>query len=190
MRAATSQANLTASPGYDSTSVSVWPTTGLEDWPFVHGILWLGASPQTFRWWRVDYADAGNADGVLEAGRLIIAKAWQPTRNRRFGMSFTFIDPSPRRAARGGQLHVLPLERRRRLDFGLALLSETEVMENAFELQRLRGLGKDVLVIPDPTKTAQQARQAIYGLLPELSPISDPRFNNYEVRFAVEEMLP
>ncbi|MCG8596121.1 MAG: hypothetical protein MI785_17410 [Kiloniellales bacterium] len=189
VRAAAVQPDLVAAPGYDSGSLPVWPAAGLETWPFVHAILWLGAAVQSFRWWRVDYADLGNPDGYLQAGRLYIAKAWQPSRNRRRGLSLGFQDLSPRERTRGGQLYPLALPRTRVLSFALGFLSEAEMYANAFELDRLRGRSGDLLVIPDPDKPAQIQRQAVYGLQAELTPIVDPAHEVFETAFTVEEQI-
>ncbi len=189
VRAAATQTDLTAAPGYDSGSLSVWPTTGLETWDFVHGILWLATSVQTFRWWRVDVADLDNPDGYLQAGRLFLSKAWQPSRNRQRGLAIAFEDLSPRERARGGQIYPLALPRRRVLQFTLRFQSEAEMYANAFELDRLRGRSGDVLVIPDPDKSAQIQRQTVYGLQAELVPIVDPAHNLFEKAFVIEEQI-
>ena len=189
IRAAAAQPDLVAAPGYDSGTLPVWPTTGLETWAFVHGIRWLSAAAQTFRWWRVDFADLNNPAGYLQAGRLFITKAWQPTRNRRRGLSIAFEDLSPRERARGGQVYPLALPRRRVLQFVLHFLEEQEMFDNAFEIDRLRGRSGDLLVIPDPDKPDQIQRQAVYGLQAELPPIVDPAFNVFEKPYVIEEQV-
>ena len=189
IRGATTQANLTAAPGYDSGAITAWPQSGLDDWDFVHVFKWLGASPQTFRWWRVDLTDAANPDGHLQAGRLYLSDAWQPARNLQYGWSIGFADDSIKRRATGGQSWVTARGKRRVLDFTLGFLSEAEMYDNAFDIDRRRGEHADVLAIRDPDDTAHVHRQMVYGLIDGLKPIVNPNFNLFEKSYRIEEAL-
>lgn len=196
IRAAATQGDLTAAPGYDSTAITAWPTAGLEDWGTVNSVLWLAAAPQSFRWWRIDLADAANPAGFLEAGRLYIADAWQPSRNLEYGWSTAWQDPSEFALALGGQEYAVERRRRRLIQFTIPIVAESqaaaeaEAYGKAFELQRLRGLSGDVLAIRDPDNAAQLQRQTIYGRMAELRPIVNTAFNIFTTRFAFREMLP
>ncbi len=197
IRAAATQANLTAAPGYESGVVTAWPTTGLDDWETVNSILWLGdAGAQTFRWWRVDLADAANPAGFLEAGRLYLANAWQPSRNLDYGWSTAWLDPTELNLALGGQEYDIGRRRRREITFAIPIVAnsqaeaEAEAYDQPFEIQRRRGRSGDVLAIRDPDNADQLQRQTIYGRMAELRPIVNTAFKSFTTRFAFRETLP
>ncbi len=97
VRAATSQANLTAAPDYDSTTVyalansSYDATTYATDWPRgTHAFLYAGSGAWSSlfskRWVRVDLTDATHPDGYFQAGRLLaLDQGWAPSRYFAFG---------------------------------------------------------------------------------------------------------
>ena len=191
VRGATSQANLTAAPGYDSGSGSMWPATGRPsgyDGVKLWSLLYLSAA-QSFRWWRFDVADAANPDGYFEAGRWIVDAAWQPAKNLRYGWGVGWDDPSEIVRAIGGQAWPVPRSRARVLEFTLGSMSEDEMMANAYEIARKRGKAKDVLVARDPAATTHLHRQMIYGLMAELPPLVNRTFNLYETGYRLEELI-
>lgn len=195
VRAAATEADVTASPGYDSGSLTLWPTTGLEDWDWVHRVLFLGASggtgdgAQSYRYWRVDVSDAGNADGYFQMGRLMLAASWQPTRNLGFGWSLGWIDESPQKQAIGGQSSSLDRRARRVLNWSLDWMNEADANE-AFELDRTVGRKKPVLVVRDPATASRAQRQTIYGKQQQLQLVDERAFQLYRKRYQIEEMLP
>jgi hypothetical protein len=195
IRAATSQANLTAAPGYDSGTVSMWPAAGkpagYAATDRLHAIHYL-ATAQSFRWWRADLTDAANPDGYFEAGRLVIDAAWQPSRNFVVGWTLGVIDVSaPVRSARG---HLWPgitdSAKARAIEFGLRALSEDEMRANAYELDRKRARSKDVLALRDPAANANLHLWTVYGLISELGPLRHITMSRYEKSYRVEEMTP
>lgn len=158
IRAATSEANLTAAPGYDSTAIA-FPIAGTLDAALiaarrVHGVKWLGAAGQNFRWWRVDLIDAGNPDGYLEAGRLYLAAGFQPATNYQFGAGLEPVDNTEHRETMGG--NTVPgggsePKRVLRLPLVFAALADYRAL---MDLARLRGHRRDVLVVLDPDAPA------------------------------------
>lgn len=192
VRAAASQGDLTASPGYDSGAGSLFPTTrpDLDDWPLLWSYRHL-AAPETYRWWRIDVADAGNTDGFFKAGRIILDRAFQPARNISYGWGVELIDDSPRAAALGGQLWPSPRNAiRRALNGSLRFLDEDEAYGAVHELVRRRGASRDVIVVRDPEATAHWHRQMVYGLLDGPVQLPNWEFRLHEWQFRVEEMLP
>lgn len=189
-RGAASEAGLTAAPGYDGGTVSAWTSFGQPaGWDVLHSLK-FPATPQSFQWWRCDAADPDNAseDGV-DIGRLYIDAAWQPSINIQYGAGLGFIDPSIVGLARGGQLLVQPLRRRRAGTFLLDFLREDEMLRNAFELDRLRGVEKDVLLVVDPAATEHLHRYSVYGLLTELKPIVLPKSGVFQKPYSLEELI-
>lgn len=71
-RFATSQANLTASPLYDSTMIDVWagsPSAAyISSWEYAHGFGTF--SSVNALWARVDFDFTGNTDGYVQLGGL------------------------------------------------------------------------------------------------------------------------
>lgn len=189
VRGANSLASVTSGPGYDSSTISVWPTTGIPAADSFTSLLFM-ATAQTFQYWRIDVNDAANADSYVEAGRIYISDAWQPTVNVQYGWAMQWIDPSPKELAVGGQMYVNQVTSHRVLGFSLDFLGEDEMFNSAYELGRLRGSKKDALVIRDPTGTTHLHRQMIYGLFRNLAPIVNTTFNIYQQRMEVEELIP
>lgn len=191
VRGATSEANLTASPGYDSTAgVDLWPSSGKPDADVQHSFLRLG-SAQTYRWWRVDVADAGNADGYFQLGRLMIAGAWAPSVNYSFGAGIGWLDPSP--VDQGVAGHLFPLEREKHRVFTLPFQFQTKAdcLDGAYELQRKRGASKDVFVVLDSAETTYLHTAMVHGLMAgTAAPFTNDFFQRYSFSLRIEELLP
>lgn len=187
IRTANTQAELTAAPDYDSTLITFWPTTGLEDWDRVSGFHF--PSTQTNRWVRIDIVDAANPDGYFQSGRLYVANMWQPTVNMSYGGGVGFDDDSGHNNASGGPTIITTNSKRRILNFELGFLSETEMYNNAFSIDLRRGSSKDILVIPDPSNNDQLQNQSVYGLMKNLQPIINARYGIFKKRYTVTEMI-
>lgn len=201
-RAAASQSDLTADPAYDSGELDVWPHADIEtDWEYMHGMHWLGAAAaQTFQWWRLDLSDpaprgpkqngAFTTAEYLQAGRIILANAWQPTRNLSYGWGIGWQDPSPMQDSAAGQTYSDQLARKRRLAFTLSAGTEDDLYENAFQIDRRFGASRGILVSRDPSNTRRLMDQTIYGRNVDVGePIINERFNIYSKRYGLVEML-
>jgi hypothetical protein len=192
IRAAATQGDLTANPGYDTGSLSLWTAAGKPSpaalrLPSLH----LPAAAQSFRWWRLDLADAANPDGFLEAGRLYIADAPTFGRNYDVGASWYHVDESEHVTARGGQVTVEELQRRRGLRVRLGRMSEDEAFGTVYELERVRGRARDVLALPRPDATTHLHRQSIYGLMKRLGGLRlDAPVGLYSTTIEIEELIP
>jgi hypothetical protein len=190
IRAADTEANLTASPGYDSGDVTVWTLAGKPASATQFLSLAFYATAKSYRWWRIDITDAANPDGFVDLGRLYIDAAFQPSRNLAYGWGVQIIDPSVQDQSLGGQTYVTERDVYRVLSFSLPYLTEDEAYEDAYELFRARGIKKDVLAIRNPDATTHLHRQSVYGLLLESPPIVNSKFNIHEAPFKVKELLP
>tara|TARA_R110002096_G_scaffold172484_2_gene346170 strand:- start:4017 stop:4823 length:807 start_codon:yes stop_codon:yes gene_type:complete len=190
IRAATSEANLTAAPGYDSTAVNMWDATWPSDEDPVHSITWLGSSPETYQWWRIDVSDLSNPDNYFQVGRLYIDNAWQlpANKNIEYGWELRFIDPATKSRSKAGQLYAESAQRWRQIIMSINFQSEDEMYDNVYELIRRRGISKDIFVIRDPDATKHLIRQSIYGQLAQMPPIANTRTNIFRSRFIIEEM--
>lgn len=190
VRGATSQGNLVSSPGYDSTAVSHWPTSGLDNWDRTHGIDYNDIA-NTFRWWRIDIADASNPDGFYEAGRCYLSTIFQPTLNINFNWDIGWKDSSAIQESAGQQSYPEIKNKLRELKFTLDFQSESQMFgsETPFETDRLRGSSKDILAIIDPDNADRIMDWTVYGLMKNLKPISNPNFQLYRKSFVITEMI-
>lgn len=189
IRAATTQANLTASPSHDSTTITLWASTGLDTWDRRHGLYWLPAGHSS-RWLRIDITDGSNPDTVFRAGRLYVANAWQMSRGRLFGDSaLGWIDPSVRTVLPNGQIMVRRSSPRPLSRFTIVSTTESEFKNNADELDRLRGGSRDVLVVIDPGDSSYLHRNMIYGLQALEGSIFNPTAGVFEHQYTIEGLI-
>lgn len=173
VRGATSVANLTnGSAGYDSTATTLMPDANDAWWDRVHGYVWLGASPQTFRYWRADVADAANPAGYFQAGRFYGCNAYQASRGAKLGGSVMVVEPVPTSSSSsahqqtgGGQKYPAVRVKTGGMTFGMEYLPKSESFRSLYKIVRQRGGTKDVHCILDPDDRAFYMEQQIYGTL-------------------------
>lgn len=188
VRGATSEANLTASPGYDSGNQTVWPQTNLDTYERVSGFDVMG-SDQTYRWWRIDITDGSNPDGFVQVGRLFLAQAWQPAVNLAYGWSLGFKDLSKLTRSLGSSAFTNNRRPFRVLNLTLDFQSEDDMYDNAFQFDKLRGKSKDYIFMRDPDSANHLHDQSFQGLVTNLRPIVNPRYGTYRKQYTVEEMV-
>jgi hypothetical protein len=169
VRGADSLDALTTAPAIDTGAVSAWPSTGkpnARSWPnWLSLVTW--ANTATLRFWRLDISDPANADGYLEAGRLVIGAPWQPTYN--FDVSgapiaFDALDTqtkTPFGYIFTGRVAQSPA---RAFNVQITATNRREVMDGIFEIQRLRGMWGDVICCLDPTETTDFHRFSMQGV--------------------------
>ena len=142
------------------------------------------------RYLRIDISDPGNSDGYLQAGRLISGPVYEPSINYANGVEFEFIDESRITKSRGGQTFVDEVERFRRMRFELVNIPEAELFGNVFnQIDRLRGVAQDILVIPQPDDPSTWITQNIYGRIAQTGPIVNSALNYYSRLIEVEELI-
>jgi len=193
---------------YDSGWLEVWPGVeefGTQPWGIYQ---WGGLLPQEVAeqitlsayhllpqqvvatHLRIDLADATNATGYLQAGRLVAGPSYQPSKNMSWGWSIGFEDPSTVSKSRGGQTWIDIGERFRVMRLTVSNLNEGEAFINIFDhLFRRKGTTGDILVIPQSDKPEQYHNQAIYGRLRSLDPITNPAWESFETSFEIEELI-
>ena len=197
-----------ATTQYDSGIVDAWPVVeefGTLPW----GVFTWGGylNPQvaanytisTFdvldnavqaRYFRINISDPDNADGYLQAGRLLSGPSYQPSINYANGVEFEFIDESRITKSRGGQTFVDGVERFRRMRFELVNIPEAEIFGNIFnQVDRLRGVAQDILIIPQPDDPNTWITQNIYGRIAQTGPIVNSALNYYSRLIEVEELI-
>lgn len=143
---------------------------------------------QTYRYWKIEISDSSNPDGYIQIGRLYVTKAFQPSVNIDYGESQGFIDNSKIRRTMNGEPVPLRREPYRFTDFTLSFGSKNEMYGTLHEIDRLRGLSKDVLYINDPDESDHLQRRVIYGLMTELNPVINSYFGIFQKKFRIEEI--
>ena len=166
-RGATSQANLTAAPGYDSGSIAniAFSTNRTAT---LTKCLNVPSSLQTFRYWRIDLAPTGQK---AEAWRFLVCGAMQPVENIQIGAEFSVDDRSIRRYARSGRriidpANILPAFQG---EWPGITRSEYEAQWRPFMIRG--GATKPALFILDSADTTWGEDAIIYGDLEKSSKI-------------------
>lgn len=164
-------ATLTGSPSYVLRE-RMWASGSLDNFTRRHSMLWMrhggrAASSVSARWWRLDFTDASNPDSAIRAGRLYLAKAYQPAINFTYGAPlYQFDDPSVREILPGGQTSVTRFGNRPHYGpIRMQAQSEDELYGDLYEIVRTRGSSRDVLFVSDPDESPRRFQRMIYGLM-------------------------
>lgn len=194
-------------PALDSGWIAIWPGAipfGVGAWgefnwggkidarqAATYGAQAVHTMPDAIqaRYLRLDLEDADNPAGFLQAGRLVAGPAWQPSINFQHGWSIEQVDESEIRRSRGGQSFVNARPRYRRLRFTIDHLGKDEMFGHAYELERLKGKGGDIVVIADPDDRTHSLRHTLYGALSESAPIVNSYPGRFTRRFVVDELV-
>lgn len=193
---------------YDSGWVDVWPVVfpfpvlEWEDdrwWSGKYGADELAGSYHTMtailpaavtqRYWRLEFDDTGNPDGYIQAGRVFIGPAWQPTINPSYGMSTAWETKTDVQPALGGAEYYGRRTPYRTTRFSLDWMSEDEGMSQAFDIDRRAGIDKEVFWVHDPDDTVHANRRQYLGRFRALSPIEYPYHNITKKAFEIKESL-
>jgi hypothetical protein len=194
-RAASTEADLTAAPGWDPDSVTqpaFWPHAGLDTdvWTRPHGFFWWATTPQTFQWWRFDFSNPGNAAGYGEIGRVILfIDPFQPAAaNAQWGaLAGTREEPRILRAEGGPKIpRIRPREDV--LEFTVRAMTKAEAMRDYRKIVKLHGASEPLLVCLDPDDLEYFHEQSVYGLLTSVGMINIEAYDFYGVQVAIEEM--
>ncbi len=172
--------------GFDETWATSVPDEQYGAMPTNH-FIHCPDTEQSFRYWRIDMADAEIT--YLDVGRLYLAKAFMPAVNMDYGVSDGFIDPSSLSRTVSGK--VIPNERPkyRFAEFRLSFASQSEMYDTAYEIDRLRGTTRDVLFVNDPADLPMLQRRTVCGLMKSLSPVVNSYFQLFEKSYRIEEII-
>lgn len=190
LRLATSEANLTAAPGYDSTAITPWPVTGkpTEDWNQHAPLLQIG-STKTYRWARIDIADAGNTDGYLEAGALLLNLAATVTYDSIRGWAMGDEPASIVRSTEYGRTLVEARDNPRIKSIPFEVLPTADITGAYGVLMRERGTAKPFLVCVDPGQTAGLHLYTLYGLRVGAWQATQNTFGLFATGLRIKELL-
>lgn len=198
LRLGTSEANVTAAPGYDSGTVSAWPVSGKPaelDWQSYFSLL-LAANAVGYRYGRLDIADATNTDGYVQAGRLFVGPAFVPAINIDLNPTLSLI--SSDEAGRSAFGHTFGDNRgpaARVLQLPMSAVDEDEMGDELFELQRYCGLAKDFAFCLNPAATTRFHRYSMQARFAAMATFTaQPAFTTagtqvWQTTLAIEEIL-
>lgn len=168
VRGAATEANVTAAPAIDTGWRSMWPATvkpAAPDWP-AHTSLLRWSNDNVFQYWRVEIADGGAVLSYLEAGRLVLGRAWQPTTN--FDLGGTPLGFAPADVQQQTPWGRTFTDRRtpsapRLFEVAIYAADKREAFDGIAEIQRLRGLWGDVICALDPGDSTDFHRFTMQG---------------------------
>jgi hypothetical protein len=125
----------------------------------------------------------------IDIGRLIVGKRLITEFNMAFGASLQYIDESIVEPSIGGELFADRRAKKRVLQFDHDMLSKSEALAGALDLQRVGGITEEILVIVDSDDEAYGFRQNFLGRLRETSPVALWAHELYKSSYTIEEIL-
>lgn len=132
-------------------------------------VVTIPATAQSARYWDLDIVDTANPDGYIEIGRLFIAGAYTPTINMNVGAKLGLESDTERSITDGGAATYDEKPVRRHVSFVLDGLQDSDAFANAWRIQRLAGMTKQVLFVFDKTDTTLMHERAFLGVMRELT---------------------
>lgn len=134
------------------TTFAPWPATS---WPKAAMKRWT-ADPA--RYMRLTVTDgAGNTDGYVQIGRLMIGKAWTSATGHDWGAQLTAIGENELQTSPGGSQYSTAFPLRRMLAVGWSWISDEEMVELE-ALLRDTGTFRDALLSAYPDTNSDWAR--------------------------------
>lgn len=191
VRAATSQANLTASPGYDSgaNQAAVFVPSPADDTVKTRSLFHFPAALQDYRWIRIDVDDGtANADGYIEAGVLLISRGFQPGIGCNISWEMDYQDASKQHKLRDQSRVIDRRERLRQIRCSLTSLTAAEVKQSARPIQRKVGNSGPLLVLVDPAENEYRDDGVVWGIPARTPTIRGASVNTYVMDLVVDEL--
>lgn len=140
----------------------------------------------TARYLRIDLSEPGAA--YVEAGRLFAGATEQFAFNFAYGWNRGWTDRSRTTESRGGQTYVDRDNSYRTLDLTFETLSPGQRYGLVEDIDQFNGKHTDVLIITDPTSDAL-GRDSIWGLLEDVTPVSQPFHDSFAKTYRIKERL-
>jgi hypothetical protein len=123
-----------------------------------------------------------------EAGRLFIGLTQALKYNFSWGAERRWLDLSRRRKTEGGQTQTQRRAKTRVWNFSVDHLTTAEVAALVEDIDAVNGLTNDLLFIRDPD-SSDLARDTLFGLMTDLTPVADVYFNGHSKRYEIEGRL-
>lgn len=196
VRGASSEANLTASPGFDTGTALIWPqgsSSDLTPYARIHRWLDLGGS-RTYQWFRVDFSCAAAPSigraflGLRVQPALPIMWGWIPAGNEPLAESLSLSGLSIGRPM-GGMKRAVQVEWGR--------LTRAEALVSMYRVLMERGSSKDFLIVADPdtgvadfTAGVDHMPFTYIGRRSETLELPNTFAQSVSLRIKVEELAP
>lgn len=166
-----------------------WASPGIGNFPNRHSLFYQ-SSGFTTRVVEMRILDPNNVDGFLTAGRLFISNGYQPAINWQYGGSPAgFRDDSVYTQSVDGEIVVRRVEPRTQANFNLQEENESLMYEHIYELDKLRGASRDVLVVMDPGNRDFRFQQMHHGLLQRSLRTIRPNFGIFEHSYTIQGLV-
>lgn len=123
-----------------------------------------------------------------EVGRWFVGPVWLPSRNFTYGWGQIWNDPSIRVESQGQQVFIDRKMSSRGFTFRLPSITESEALDEVFQLNRVCGLSRDVWVTRD-VSSSNLGRDTIWGLLRNTVPVIQANFAGYDTTFEIMDRL-
>ena len=170
VRLADTLANLTAAPAVDTGWQSAWPVTGRPNdvnWPRqLSALTW--SNDAAFAFARLDIADPSPLKTYIEAGRLVLCRAWQPTANFDLAgalpMGFDQRDIQTMTDYGGMFTDRRTRSAPRRVQVALSFTNRREALDGIADIRRQAGMWGDIVVLLDPSATTDFHRLSLQGV--------------------------
>lgn len=139
-----------------------WGTDNLEDWPVPYLVAWF--DPVLALSFDLELDDSANADGYLQAARLVLGNYFEPEKNMSYGLAMSWQEQSRQVRTEGGTLRTDERQAYRRFSFSLDWLTPAE---RATLLDKLRraGLRNDLFLSCFPADTDADRERDYAGLV-------------------------
>ena len=177
----TLQANASNSWGSPSYSQALTMATNADSEVLERVVFFLS---QTYRYWRVTLADAGNSDSYLQIGRIAAGTYYEAGRNIDQGFSIVTVDPSEGDRTPGRQTFYRARKRFRRASVAFRLQDQTQTDKLSAVMDKV-GNSKPIVLALDPT--SRPTKDSMYCYL--VTPISQTHqfIGNYSTAALVFE---
>ncbi|MGE0290343.1 MAG: hypothetical protein AB7I42_24835 [Bradyrhizobium sp.] len=149
-------------------------------------VIALGEATASGRYLRIDLVNA--AGDYVECGRVAAGVRSTFTYNFAFGWGRAWVDPSLRTKTRGGQTQISREENYRTLELPFEIVSTDDRHGFVETMDRVNGLSTDVLFVTDDG-SANLARDSVWGLVADVSPVTQPFFDTFAKTYRIEERL-
>jgi hypothetical protein len=168
--------------GVDSDAIDDLPTWLVEIIP--------EADVEPVRWASVEIFDTSNADGYVQFGRLLVARAWRPAYNYSYGGNSFAIDPrTEMNESEGGLRTYDERGQRRTLQVAFENLPEDDLFGDVFRIMNRSGISRQVYVVPDPADASFFQRRSFLATFRQAPAIAQVLFERGSTAFDFEEVL-
>ena len=122
------------------------------------------------------------------AGRLFIGLSETLKYNFSWGAERRWLDLSRKRRTEGGQTQSQRRAKTRAWNVSFDHLTTDEVNGLVEDIDAINGLTEDLLIIRD-TGSDDLARDSLFGLMTDLTPVADAYFDGHTKRYEIEGRL-